>query len=70
MISLSLIDQLNAIPSGERSDFVNEALEDSLSRYGRRKAFEELESFKKNHPLKMTTEQILTTIHDGRKNLL
>ncbi len=70
MINISLVEKLNAIPAGERSNFVNEALEESLIRYGRRKAFEELDEFKKKHPLKMTSKQILKIIQDGRKELL
>lgn len=71
MISMSVVEKLETlVPAGQRSDFINEALEENLAQYARRKAFEELDEFKKKHPLKMSTGQILKIIHDGRKELL
>ena len=68
MISISLVDKLSTIPSGERSDFVNEALEESLVRYGRRKAFEEGTKLRESLNLKIgSDEELLKKIRYGRK---
>lgn len=67
MINLSLIEKLTVIPTGERSDFVNKAIEDRLERFQREKAFEEGTLLQKKLKLKMTNEQLLKEIHYGRK---
>ncbi|QQR54329.1 hypothetical protein IPG41_03940 [Candidatus Peregrinibacteria bacterium] len=68
MMDSDLLDRLGElIPPGERSDFVNEAVEEKLLRWGRQKAFEELEKFKAKHPLKMSNKQMLKMIHESRR---
>ena len=68
MISEDLLDQLEeVVSSGERSDFVNEAVEEKLLRWSRRKAFELIEEFQKEHPVKMSDKQLLKMIHEDRR---
>jgi hypothetical protein len=71
MISTSLLTSLTElIPLGERSDFVNQTLEEALTQVSRQKASEALAEFRKTNHLKTSTKEILKIIHDGRKNLL
>lgn len=67
MINISLIEKLTVIPTGERSDFVNKAIEDRLERFQLEKAFDEGTLLQKKLKLKMTNEQLLKEIHYGRK---
>lgn len=66
MINLKILGELEElIPKGERSDFVNHALHEALKLFGRKKAFEALEHFKQEHPLKMSTQEIIATKNEG-----
>lgn len=68
MISKEILKSLHqVIPAGERSDFVNEALEDALIDYSRKKAFEQIEKFRKEWKLKMTTDEIIKLKNYGRE---
>lgn len=68
MIDTQVIEDLERfIPSGERSDFINEVLEEKLIKFGRQKASELIDEFRRKHPMKMTNKQILKIIHDGRR---
>lgn len=67
MISISLVDKLTTIPLGERSDFVNEAIEEKFTNWSRRKAIENLnESIKKEKKVH-TTKEILKILHADRQ---
>ena len=67
MINISLVDKLNTIPLGERSDFVNEAIEEKFTNWSRRKAIENLnESIKKEKKVH-TTKEILKILHADRQ---
>ncbi len=66
MISMSLLEKLSTIPSGERSDFVNAAVEEKFTNWSRRKAIENLnESIRKEERVH-TSKEILKTLHEDR----
>lgn len=69
MIDLTLLEEMEGlVPAGDRSNFVNAALEEKLTEWSRAKAFELIEAFKQTHRhKKMTDEQLLKDIHHGRK---
>lgn len=68
MIDTQLLEEMeNLIPRGERSDFANEAFAEALVRFGRRKAMEKMDAFRKKAKLSMTTEEIIEAINYGRK---
>lgn len=68
MIDQNLVEEMTSlIPSGERSDFVNEALENALTIWSRKKAFELIDEANKTHPLKTSTEEILNIIQNDRR---
>ncbi len=68
MIDQNLMEEMaSLIPSGERSDFVNEALENALIIWSRKKAFELIDEANKTHPLKTSTEEILNIIRNDRR---
>lgn len=55
------------VPSGERSDVVNQAVDEWLVRYGRRKAFEYFEQLKKKQKKAWSNDEIVKFIHDDRR---
>lgn len=66
-IDISLLNELNQlVAEGERSEFINSALEEKLTDYGRRKAAVMMEAAKKKLKLKVSTDQILKEIRYGR----
>lgn len=68
MIDEDLIDRLETlIPSGERSDFLNEAMNEALTDYGRKKAFEFFEDFRKKQKKKWKTGEIVKFIKNERE---
>lgn len=68
MISRPLIVEMKAlIPQGERSDFINEILQEALVNYGRRKASEAMDAFRNKYKLRMTTAEIIRLKNYGRK---
>lgn len=68
MIDQNLVEEMaSLIPSGERSDFVNEALENALTIWSRKKAFELIDEAKKRDTKSYTTDQILEIIHNDRR---
>lgn len=65
MVSKEIMMELNQlIPSGERSDFVNEALKEALIDYARRKAIEEMDKIAQQN-LNISTAEFLKTKHEG-----
>lgn len=68
MIDIENLEKLEEmIPSGNRSDFVNEAIEEKFRRWGRRKALELMNLSIKNEKHIHTTKEILKTLHADRK---
>lgn len=68
MIEQKLFEDLESlIPAGERSDFMNDALEEAIIDFSRKKASKWMEEFKEKNKIKMTTKEILKTIRYGRK---
>lgn len=66
MISKEILKSLHQIiPAGERSNFVNEALEDAIIDYGRRKASQKMDNLSKNWGSKISTKEFLKTRHEG-----
>lgn len=67
MMSRELLIQLNQlVPAGERSNFMNEALEEAITRYGRKKASETMDKLAKSGAFsKLSTKEFLKTRHDG-----
>ena len=65
MISKEILMQFRQlIPAGERSDFINEALEEAIIDYGRRKAIEGMRRLSEEN-LNISTKEFLKTRHDG-----
>lgn len=69
MLEANVADDLQElIPSGERSDFINEALEKALHQLSREKAFEEGTILKEKLKIKLgSNEELLKKIRYGRK---
>lgn len=55
------------IPAGERSDFLNGTLKEALINYGRRKASEQIDKFRKEWKLKLSTKEIIKLKNYGRE---
>lgn len=68
MIQKDLLEAMKFfIPEGGRSDFVNEAVQEALKDFGRKKAMEEMEQFRKTAQWKMTDEEIRKAREYGRE---
>lgn len=68
MVNISVVKELNEmIPSGERSDFVNEAIENALTQFSREKAYEETKRLREKLNLKIKSdEKLYKIIREGR----
>lgn len=55
------------IPSGKRSDFVNEVIDNGLVHYSRGKAIEAMEHFRKRNRWHLTDEEIRQARAYGRE---
>lgn len=67
MVNETLMAEISIyIPAGERSDFVNEAIEEALADYKQEKAFEEMDKLRKEANLYLSTEEIIRLKNDGR----
>lgn len=55
-----------AIPKGQRSDFVNKTLEEALLRQNRQKAGKEMDKLREQNKIKLTTEEIIKLKNYGR----
>ncbi len=67
-IDIKVLDSLNSlVADGDRSDFVNEALQEKITDYGRRKAVEAILEAKKKPGKAYSTDEILKIIHEGRR---
>lgn len=68
MMSKSVLAQLrDSIPAGERSDFVNEALEAAIDRMRLQKFSEGLDAIRKSSKKKFSNKEIIQSIHEARK---
>lgn len=68
MIDENILKGLNSlIPAGQKSNFINEAIEEKIIKYGKQKAFESIEIIRSNLKLNMNTKEILKAIKDGRR---
>lgn len=67
MISKELLAQFyQLVPSGERSDVMNEALEEFIISYGRRKAIEYMQrAAESGEYSKLSTKEFLKQRHEG-----
>lgn len=66
MLNVSLIEAFETyVPAGQRSDFLNEALEEQLTRLSREKASEATDWIQKKFKLKVTTQKILKDTDHG-----
>lgn len=67
MMSKELLAQFyQLVPSGDRSNFMNEALEEYLTRYGRQKAIEAMDRMAESGEFsKLSTKEFLKTRHEG-----
>ncbi len=55
------------IPAGDRSNFVNGALEDAVRRYKRQKASDMMDELRKKANLRLTTAEIIKLKNYGRE---
>ncbi|MEK7523422.1 MAG: hypothetical protein AAB588_00135 [Patescibacteria group bacterium] len=68
MVNMDLLEAITfLVPSGSRSEFVNEAVEEALRDFARRKAIEAMDEFRRKNKWKMTDEEIRKAINYGRK---
>lgn len=68
MIDVKLVKELEeVIPSGERSNFINEALTEAITQLSRQKAIEGLKKIRENNKVKLSNKEILELINYGRK---
>ena len=66
MVSKEILLQLNQIvPSGQRSNFINRALKEALTRYSRGKALQELDKIANSGEFKLSAKKFLKTRHEG-----
>ena len=61
-----LVEISKWIPAGERSNFVNGALEAALLRYRREKAFQAMDALREKAKIKTTDEEIIRLKNYGR----
>ena len=61
-----LVQLKECLPAGERSDFVNHAVEEALLDLGRKKAAEAMDAFRKEGKWKITTEEFIRLKNYGR----
>jgi len=68
MVDPSVAEELSqTIPSGERSDFVNNAIDQALIRFSREKAYEETKQLREKLNLKIgSDEKLYKIIREGR----
>ena len=68
MVSKSLLVEIKQyVPEGQRSDFVNEALEEAVSLFKRKKACEEMEKLRQEMGVTMPTEEFIKLKNYGRE---
>lgn len=68
MLDVNLIDSLNElIPAGDRSDIINQAIEEKMTQLSRQKASEFMKEIRKKFKLKVTNKKIYEDIRFGRK---
>ncbi len=63
----TLMQFYHLIPAGERSDFLNISLKEALIQYARRKASEQIDEFRKEWKLKLSTKEIIKLKNYGRE---
>lgn len=70
MMNEDVLDRMEKlVPSGERSDVVNQAVDEWLLEYGRKKALQWTREYKMKQKKAWSTKEILKIIHDGRKKI-
>ena len=62
-----LQDLKQSVPSGQRSDFVNKAIEQALVREKRMQAFHSLDEIKKAKSARLSTEELIQMKNEGRE---
>lgn len=68
MVSKSLIMEIKQyVPEGERSDFANEAFEEALTTFRRKKAFENIAKFRKKVKLDIPPDEFRKLRSYGRE---
>lgn len=67
MIDVRLVVELQrTIPEGERSNFINELIENGLIHYKRQKAFADMDQLRDESDLRLNTSTILKARDYGR----
>ena len=68
MVETCVVNELSqTIPSGERSEFVSQAIEKALTQFSREKAYEETKYLRENLNLKIgSNEKLYKVIREGR----
>lgn len=68
MVDNALLAQFfQIVPSGERSDFVNQALKVALTDYGRKRAASEMDKLCESMNLKFSTDEFFKLKNHGRE---
>lgn len=68
MVDRKIVIELQEwIPQGERSDFVNKALQEAMLCYKRIKAGEKMETLRKKAKIRLSTAEIIKLKNHGRQ---
>lgn len=68
MLDKAIFDEIKTfVPDGERSDFANEAFKKALDSFRLKKFSDGLDALRKSCKKTFTNEEILKSIHEGRK---
>ena len=68
MIDNEILQELKEfIPEGQRSDFINESIQEAISTFKRKKAFEGIEELRQKLKLKMSMKEFKKLKNYGRK---
>lgn len=67
MINKWILTRMNEfIPARKMSDFVNEALEEAIGQFSRKKAIEGMDQLASSHKFRMSTEEFIKLKNYGR----
>lgn len=67
MVNKWILTRMNElIPARKMSDFVNEALEEAIKHFGRKKAIEGMDKLASGHKFRMSTEEFIKLKNYGR----
>ncbi len=67
MVDIQVLQDIkHYVPEGQRSDFINECLEEALTSFKRKKASELMDQMREKLNIKLTTKEIIKLKNYGR----